>query len=211
MPGLLAAIALMTSGCGHQTEQFVLPDDVTDFAKLYAGNCAGCHGADGRSGAARALNDPLYLAFIGRSRLRDVIAKGVPGTAMPAFAQDDGGPLTDNQVGILAEQMEARWSQSGSLAGMTLPAYDGDVGDSGQGEAVFAGYCARCHTGKEKAGSITDPDYLAMVSDQALRTAVVAGSPDWRTYSAAGMTSQGVSNVVAWLAAHRRRRGEDLQ
>ena len=38
--------------------------EVTNFSQLYAVNCAGCHGADGRLGAARPLNDPLYLALV---------------------------------------------------------------------------------------------------------------------------------------------------
>ena len=35
-----------------------------DFALLYATNCAGCHGADGRLGPAPPLNDPLFLAIV---------------------------------------------------------------------------------------------------------------------------------------------------
>ena len=54
-----------------------------------------------------------------------------------------------------------------------------------------------------------DPTYLALVSDQALRTAVVAGRPDlgmpdWRGgASAAPLTAQEVVDVVAWMASHR--------
>ena len=55
--------------------------EVTDFSQLYALNCSGCHGADGRLGAARPLNDPLYLALVSAATLRAMIAQGVPGTA----------------------------------------------------------------------------------------------------------------------------------
>ena len=55
------------------------PSDVTDFAALYAENCAGCHGADGKSGAAIAMNNPVYLAIIDDSSMRRVIAGGVSG------------------------------------------------------------------------------------------------------------------------------------
>ena len=108
---LPAGLAILLLGCGHRTEQYVLPDQVTDFSALYGSNCAGCHGRDGRFGAARPLNDPLFLALIGKEKLRDVIAKGVPGTAMPAFAQNAGGTLTDQQITILADQIEERWSR----------------------------------------------------------------------------------------------------
>jgi cytochrome c oxidase cbb3-type subunit 3/ubiquinol-cytochrome c reductase cytochrome c subunit len=56
---------------------------------------------------------------------------------------------------------------------------------------------------------VTDPAYLALVSDQALRTAVIAGrsdleKPDWRTnLPDRPMSPQDISDVVAWLGAHR--------
>ena len=56
-----------------------------DFAELYGQSCAGCHGTDGRLGAARPLNDPVYLALVPQDRLRVIIAQGVPGTAMPGL------------------------------------------------------------------------------------------------------------------------------
>ena len=61
------------------------------FDALYARQCAGCHGNGGRLGAARPLNDPVYLALVPAERLRLVIAQGVLGTAQPAFARSAGG------------------------------------------------------------------------------------------------------------------------
>ena len=55
------------------------------FPALYRGQCAGCHGADGRLGAARPLNDPVYLALVPAQQLRQVIAEGVSGTMQPAL------------------------------------------------------------------------------------------------------------------------------
>jgi mono/diheme cytochrome c family protein len=39
----------------------VLPDQVMNFGTLYKDNCAGCHGQNGRQGAARPLNDGFIL------------------------------------------------------------------------------------------------------------------------------------------------------
>jgi cytochrome c oxidase cbb3-type subunit 3 len=206
-------LAIVLAGCGNKPEQYVLPDQISDFSALYANNCAGCHGADGRFGAARPLNDPLYLALIGKQRLRDVIAKGVPETAMPAFAQSAGGALTDRQLTILADQIEARWSRPQEFAGVVLPPYSADPGDPEHGHAVFNGYCSRCHgadrTDALKGASIVDPAFLALVSDQSLRSSVIAGRadqnvPDWRSDSPDhAMTPQEISDVVAWLSSHR--------
>jgi mono/diheme cytochrome c family protein len=194
-----------------------LPAEVADFSALYESNCAACHGRDGRSGAARPLNDPLYLALIGKERLRDVIAKGVPRTAMPAFAQNEGGTLTDQQINILANQIEARWSRPRDFAEVAVPPYSPDLGDSRRGESAFHTYCSTCHgadgTGGAKSGSIVNPAFLALVSDQSLRTMVIAGRadqaiPDWRGNSPGRvMTPQEISDVVAWLSAHRAPSG----
>src|SRR2546430_9813354 len=78
----------------------------------------------------------------------------------------------------------------------------------------FAVACARCHgnngRGGPRGGSVTDPSYLALVSDQHVRTTVIAGRsdlgmPDWRgDGGTTPLTPQQVSDVVAWLVAQRR-------
>jgi mono/diheme cytochrome c family protein len=214
---MAAGLAVLLAGCGHRAEQYTLPDDVVDFAVLYAQNCAACHGNDGRGGAARPLNDSLYLALIGKDRLGDVIAKGVPHSAMPPFAQNAGGTLTDRQIAILAEQMQSRWSRPQDFAGVPLPPYSAGLGDLDRGAPAFRTYCASCHgpngTGSPKGGSVVDPTFLALVSDQNLRTMVIAGRadrriPDWRGDTPGRvMTLQEISDVVAWLSAHREDSG----
>ena len=196
------------------------PSEVIAFEALYARNCAGCHGRDGRLGAARALNDPVYLALVPPEHVRRVIAVGVPGTAQPAFAVDAGGSLTDQQVDVLVRGIEERWARPDTIAGQELPPYDAaraasrDAASAGRGREVFAGACARCHgddgRGGPHGGSVTDPSYLALVSDQHLRTTVIAGRsdlgmPDWRgDGGTAPLTPQQVSDVVAWVVAQRR-------
>ena len=102
MRGVVAGLVLSTAllavmGCddlpGKPThaERYVLPVAVKDFAELYGTNCAGCHGADGRLGPARALNDPLYQALVSDDELRTAFVRGVGGTSMPAFATSEGG------------------------------------------------------------------------------------------------------------------------
>jgi len=59
------------------------PSAITDFEQLYAESCAGCHGADGKNGAAIAMNNPVYLAIIDDASMRHVIALGVPGPRCP--------------------------------------------------------------------------------------------------------------------------------
>ena len=60
-----------------------------------------------------ALADPVYLAVADDVAIRKVIASGVRGTAMPAFAQSSGGMLTDKQINVIAGEIRSRW-KSGS-------------------------------------------------------------------------------------------------
>ena len=210
---LLLTPAILLLGCGSRVEQYTLPDQVTDFAALYGNNCAGCHGHDGRLGAARPLKDPVFLAVIGRQKLREVIANGVAKTAMPAFAKNAGGDLTDQQITILADQIDQRWSRPGDFTAVALPPYSAVLGDAKAGATVFRANCASCHgeegAGGSKAGSIVDPAFLALASDQSLRTSVIAGrgdrgAPDWRNDSPGHpLTPPEISNVVAWISEQR--------
>jgi cytochrome c oxidase cbb3-type subunit 3 len=227
MVWIMALATLVLSGCDampgrpRQAAGPVLPSEVTAFTALYGQHCAGCHGADGRLGAARPLNDPIYLALVPQERLRNIIAQGVPGTAMPAFAVSAGGGLTEKQIEALVSDMLTRWGQPSTVKDLALPPYDApqavadgvSAGDPERGREVYAVACAGCHgadgSGGRNGGSVVDAAYLALVSDQALRTAVIAGRtdlgmPDWRgDIPGQPLTPQQIADVVAWMAAHR--------
>ena len=188
------------------------PHEVVEFRALYGANCAGCHGREGRGGAAIGLADPVYLAIADDTAIRDVIATGVRGTAMPAFAQSAGGVLTDAQVGIITSGIRS-WARpvvDGADPPSRVPR---SAGDAQRGQAAFATYCASCHgahgEGGPRGSDIVNDSFLALASDQGLRTVVIAGrpelgAPDWRGYlPGRPMTDQEVSDVVAWLASQR--------
>jgi cytochrome c oxidase cbb3-type subunit III len=228
---VLAGLAVLSLviGCdripGKPTEaqRPVVSTQVTDFGELYGRSCAGCHGGDGQMGAARPLRDPLYLALVRQDTLRQIIAQGVPGTTMPAFAARFGGGLTDKQIAILVDEMQTRWGRPQAFTSLALPPYSledasaagAEPGDPERGKTAYTAYCAHCHgpdgRGGEKGGAVVDGAYLALVSDQALRTAVIAGRvdlgmPDWREAVAGQpMTPQDLADVVAWLVSHRQR------
>jgi mono/diheme cytochrome c family protein len=222
----LFAIVLLSAceslpGKPDPAERFTLPKKVDDFEVLYAQNCSGCHGEDGRGGPARPLNDPVYLAVMPSSERQRAIAMGVSGTTMPGFYKRDGTGLTKEQIAVLADGMEKRWARPDVLGDVAAPPYGLGiapvVADAAAGSAVYAQRCAACHgtdgRGGERGGSIVDASYLALVSDQALWSAVVfgrtdLGMPDWRGEKGnAPMSTQEIADVVAWMSSHRRRDG----
>jgi cytochrome c oxidase cbb3-type subunit III len=217
---LIAFLCGLLSACGtphgqpSEGSEPVAPDQILQFATLYAQNCAGCHGANGKGGPAIALADPVYLALADEAAIRKAIAHGVSGTSMPAFAQSAGGMLTDKQIDVIGGEIRARWSKPGVLIGTNPPSYAAtSTGDARRGEAAFKVYCESCHgpsgRGGEKASAITNDSFLALVSDQGLRTIVIAGrpelgAPDWRgNVPGKPMSDQEVTDIVAWLASQR--------
>ena len=216
------ALSLFATGCdwmpGKPTlEHRWAPDTAeTNFTALYTLHCAGCHATgDGRLAAARPLNDPAYLAIVDPAAFRRAINNGVPGTTMPAFAESAGGPLTEAQVEVIAAKFLSKPSAPQDFSGVKLPPYSAPPGDVKRGAAAYQTSCLSCHgpegKGGEKGGSIVDPSYLALVSDQGLRTAVIAGRtdlgmPDWRGYVPGHpMSDEEIADVVAWLASHRKQ------
>jgi mono/diheme cytochrome c family protein len=222
---LLSAACLAMLGCGHipgrpgPGPEVVRPEEVLDFSTLYKQNCAACHGENGGNGAAISLSNPVYIAVAGETQMREVISKGVPNHLMPAFEKSSGGMLTAQQVTTLAHGMVQEWGKPNLFEGQTLPSYLATLPASVEhGQEAFGVFCAKCHqaTGEGhpaigkigKLGSIVDPSYLALISDQNLRSIIIAGRPenhmpDWRTDSAQPMTDQQITDIVAWLASKR--------
>jgi mono/diheme cytochrome c family protein len=132
---------------------------------------------------------------------------------MPAFAQSAGGMLTDQQIDILVRGVRS-WAQPALLRDSNPPPYAAQPpGEPQRGAEVYATFCSECHgpdgRGGGKASSIVDRSYLSLVSDQYLRTTVIAGrpelgAPDWRgDVPGRPMSAQDVSDVVAWLSSQR--------
>ena len=149
-------------------------------------NCAGCHGPEGVGGTAPPFTltdadgefvsqviwrapaiDTVFLRY-SEEEIRDILTYGRPGTPMPAWGVDGGGPLTVQQIDELiaylgsiqktpeeaqAEVEDGLRKELGLAEGAEIDYSDPRVGEAlfhlGLGnEPVAAGAysCARCHT-----------------------------------------------------------------
>lgn len=227
-------VAILLAGCSDgfrfpgkpdPDKRFVRPDQVTDFDTLFKQNCRGCHGGDGRKGPAPPLNDPLFLAIVSDADLHMTIEQGRGGYLMPAFAEQEGGHLTTEQIEILVKGIRQRWAKPLSRPRDQLPEYSladavkkgGFRGNKEAGAKVFERACAACHgdngTGG-MVGAVNNPDFLALLSNQALRRIVITGRADFgmpdyasndsRTPQFQPLTSQDIADVVALLESWRR-------
>ena len=215
---LIGSLAAVT-GCGRlpgqpkESDRWKPPESNLDFADLYQTNCLACHSNGKTLGASIAMNNPPYLVVIPKETLRKVVAEGIPHTGMPGYSSKVGGLLTEDQINVIVDGIY-NWTKGHEVPADNLPPYSAALGDAERGESVFAQNCANCH-GSEgagvqgKAGSVVDATFLSLVSDQYLRTIVIAGRPDlgmpgFRDFvPGKPMSAEEISDVVAWLASRR--------
>ena len=221
LPGCLESLP----GKPDPDDRYRRPETVLEFDTLYRTRCSGCHGATGQHGPAPPLNDPLLLAICEDSDLTLAVSRGRPGTPMPAFGRDQGGPLTPEQINVIVTGIRRQWDRSTAAIESPLPEYrvshrsdDSQLtGDVDAGRTAFARACATCHGadghGGDTAGALNDAAFLETISDQALRRIVITGRPDlgmpnYRKVGAlsdsgAPLTSQEIADLVALLASWR--------
>lgn len=214
------ASGLVIAACGRiplQQPAGASDTPAVTWQGVYAANCAACHGATGELGGARPMKNATYLATIPREKLLAVSSKG-QGTLMPALAASQGGPIADADLQTLVDGMLAEWGKGGTPASV---AWEGALGDAAGGATLYQANCQICHgTGDGRTpgthGSITDPNYLRLVSDQSLRSAIVFGRPDLHAScdgpypgqsASRRLSSSEVADVVAFLASKRPQMG----
>jgi cytochrome c oxidase cbb3-type subunit III len=206
---LLALSACQVPGRRAAAGQVMAPAELTDFRVLYSENCSGCHGADGQRGVSTGMADPVYLAIADDATIRRITAEGVPGTTMPAFAQESGGFLTNAQIDSLVNGIRG-WAKPAALGNQQPPPYTASQpGNPAHGQSAFNMICSSCH-GLDGRGprAIADNTYLSLVSDQHLRTVIITGMPhlgmpDWRSQPKP-LTDADVTDIVAWLVSQRQ-------
>jgi cytochrome c oxidase cbb3-type subunit 3 len=211
----LVPVALLVGSLGcerkiwppNDQEELMRPESVVSFDRLYKQNCSACHGENGSGGPALDLANPKYQAVVDDASLKRWITSGMPGTQMPAFGESAGGFLTPKQVDVLVAGMRTRWNPKDQNAAGMPPYSSNAEGNVEHGEEVFRVSCTSCHQqGQQK---IIDASYLSLVSDQSLRSIVIAGRPDlghpdWKQVRPGQrLTDQDVSDVIAYLHSLR--------
>jgi mono/diheme cytochrome c family protein len=83
----------------------------TQGHQLWIANCATCHGTMGEGGVGPALNSQQFLNSVNDDQIHGIIAGGIPGSEMPAWLNDDGGPLTDQQISALVTYIRS-WEKN---------------------------------------------------------------------------------------------------
>jgi putative heme-binding domain-containing protein len=130
---LAAAILLTTLAVPARAQEKYEPADIEFGSRVYAAQCAVCHGATGDTVNGVDLKGRIRRAA-GDFELLALISTGIPGTAMPAFKFS-----TAEMTGIIAYVRNMKEFTSGPKVAL---------GDATRGKAIFEGSkgkCATCH------------------------------------------------------------------
>lgn len=120
------------------------PPDPTRGQRLYAANCAPCHGPGGNGGKAADLTVPRYRHAPNDQALFQIIRLGIPNTEMPLTRH-----LTDRDIQDVIAYLHT----------LRVAAPRPSPGDALRGQQIYRtkGNCAQCHT-LHGAGGATGPD-----------------------------------------------------
>ena len=144
--------------------------------QVYGKYCALCHGDNGEGYAAdnaNALGNQDFLVSVSDDFLWLSIANGRPGTAMAAHAKRYGGPLEDADIDSLVALIRS-WQHEESAIITAKPI----LGDPVSGRIAYDQDCAVCHGDKGQgvtAISLSNPEFLALASDEQIRLAISNG------------------------------------
>ena len=188
-------------------------------------NCRGCHSQGAEGAAISLVGAARYWKLASDAHVIGALSQG-QGVSMPAYLDSRGGPLSAKEISLFVQAMRAAWgaaSESAPANGAAVPSQpvskvgsqsvtaDLVRGDPTAGARVFEESCSSCHGEKGSAGSVTDPMYLKLISDQGLWSAVVfgrseLGSPAWDSPLPGrpnGLTPTEVADAVSWIASKR--------
>jgi mono/diheme cytochrome c family protein len=157
---------------------------VRQGAGIFASQCSRCHGGDGKgSDLAPSLNNKTLLAAVGDDFLRHTIAEGRPRTLMPAWSQDNGGPLTAQEINEVVAFIR-NWENPAVTVGRTTTV-SGLPADSVEGgRETFVWLCSGCHgdDGKVPAGTqhiiANSPERLRALTEADLRNRILNGGTE---------------------------------
>jgi cytochrome c oxidase cbb3-type subunit 3 len=180
-----------------------------DGAKLYAQNCAACHGEAGNGGIGIPLSLHSFHATVDDDYLRQTIRLGRPGRVMPAFTQ-----LKDEEVDAIIHHLRAWYKGKAPTYSATLV-----KGDVKRGANLFEKYCAGCHGANGEGGhgtgvtlsrprdfpimppALHNPGFLASAKDTMIKTTLAKGreGTPMVAFGQRGLSDKDLNDIVAFI------------
>ncbi len=168
---------------------------------IYFEQCTACHGATGQGGVGPALNNSRYLESASNLVMFETIRAGRPGTIMPAWSQDNGGPLTDEDIRDLVEYIRSWEEDAPDIA------EDQFVPDAVRGLSLFNSSCFVCHgedgRGGDVAPAINNPSRLSQLDNDWYMGVIsngrpAKGMPTWGTVLSPNQIDDILALISSW-------------
>lgn len=196
----ITGVAAVTTSSPATAETQVTEDDVIQGEKLFAANCATCHGMDaqGQEGVAPSLVGVGAAAVdfqVGTGRMPMQMSGPQARAKAPQFEQE--------QINQLAAYVASLG------AGPTVPTaeqVDGSLGDPAAGMELFRTNCAMCHGSVGGGGALTQGKWapsLWETTPSHIYSAMLTGPQSMPVFNEANIPSEGKRNIIAFLEAQR--------
>jgi cytochrome c oxidase cbb3-type subunit 3 len=210
---ILVAAALLALGSLPTRAQTSQSGQLELGARLFAENCAVCHGENGqgRVGATLAKNWPSIRPDL---TVRSIIANGISGSVMPAWGQANGGPLSDEEIDALVFYILS-WQTSGPPQFTphptatprppisTLPSVEGDPN---RGAVLFDQNCAVCHgaNAQGRIGANLSKSWPGIRPDLNIKNTIQNGIPGsvmpaWAQTNGGPLSEENINDLVAFI------------
>jgi len=191
--GGLYAVATTVNQAKADTTTFSA-SDAQEGGKLFAANCATCHGM-----GASGTKDGPSLVGVGAAAVDFQVGTGrMPMQMNGPQAQEKPRQFNDQQTQELAAYIASLG------AGPAVPdasLLDGK-GDAAKGGELFRTNCAMCHNAAAAGGALTRGKFapaLAGVSGQHIYEAMATGPQNMPVFSDANISSEGKRDIITFL------------
>jgi ubiquinol-cytochrome c reductase cytochrome c subunit len=185
------ALATTTASADTSAEQEALVDD---GGKLFAANCATCHGAN-----LEGTSEGPTLIGVGEASVHFQVGTG----RMPLAAS--GPQAEEKPVQFTDEQVKALYTYVGAQsAGPAIPEeefLDGE-GDAALGAELFRINCAMCHNVAGAGGALTEGKFapsLKGVESVHVYEAMVTGPQNMPVFNDTNLTPEDKANIITYL------------
>jgi mono/diheme cytochrome c family protein len=207
-------LALLVFGRTYGYAQTPGSEDLDTGARLYAENCAVCHGAsgEGRVGATLAQNWPSIRPDL---QIRATIEHGIPGSPMPAWSEANGGPLSGAEIDALVAYILS-WETGGQRLIPTVALSPRPVispvpeveGDPNHGAELYDQNCAVCHGAdmQGRVGADLSKAWASIRPDLQIKSTIANGiegspMPAWSQESGGPLSEAEIDDLVAFIVS----------